>query len=162
MRVRFTKSAPADPADRLICIRADSTLTEAALPRQGILPHDAFHFVVETTLGWPDAFFGVIAGGAELDRLTAELHGADARRTCPVRVRQSEALVECLQANQWGGATAATQFKKILGEACRRRGVEAPAIDATTLTKLREAIRAFGAAWRPLNPGQSLERTFAP
>lgn len=162
MRVRFTKSAPADPADRLACIRPDGTVSEAGLPRQGILPHDAFHFVVETTLGWPDAFFGVIAGGAELDRLNTELHGPDARRTCPPRVRQSEALVECLQANQWGGATEVTRFKKILGEACRRRGVKPPAIDAATLTALREAIRAFGAAWRPLNPGQSLERTFAP
>ncbi|MEI6466957.1 MAG: hypothetical protein WCQ89_19680 [Verrucomicrobiota bacterium] len=162
MQVRFTKSAPTEPADRLSCIRIDGTRTESGLPRQGILPHDAFHFVVETTLGWPDAFFGQVAGGATLDRLTAELHGPNAKRAGPPRARQSEALVECLQANQWGGATEATPFKKVLGAACRRRGVKPPVIDATTLTALRAAIRAFGAAWRPLNPGQSLERTFAP
>ena len=33
-------------------------------------------------------------------------------------------------------------------------------IDADELTAVRTALREFGAAWRPLNPGQSLERTF--
>ena len=162
MLVRFTKSAPTEPADRITCIRADGTVTSAGLPRQGILPHDGFHFVIETTLGWPDAFFGAVAGGAELDRVTSALHDPTAKTAVSVRARQSEALVACLQANQWGGATEATQFKKELAAACRRRGVKAPPLTAPTLTALREAIRAFGAAWRPLNPGQSLERTFAP
>ena len=34
------------------------------------------------------------------------------------------------------------------------------ALTPDELTRVRTALREFGAAWRPLNPGQSLERTF--
>ncbi len=75
MRVRFTKGPVAAKADALTCVRDDGTVTTTGLPRQGILPHDAFHFVVESTLGWRDAFFGQVARGATLDQLAAKRSG---------------------------------------------------------------------------------------
>ena len=160
MLVRFTKNAPAAPADTLGCVRPDGTMTQGDLPRQGILPHDAFHFVVESTLGWRDAFFGQVARGATLDQTTAKLHDAKIDWVKNAQALQSEALVECLQANQWGGASDPATFAATLIAACRRRGVPPPDIDAEELASVRTALREFGAAWRPLNPGQSLERTF--
>jgi hypothetical protein len=153
MLVRFTKNAPSAPADTLICERADGTTARHDLPRQGILPHDAFHFVVETTLGWRDAFFGRVAAGATFH----DLGVAPKKRT---QLLQAAALVECLEATQWGGAPDHAAFAKTLAAACRRRRVPPPATTAADLTRVRLALREFGAAWRPLNPGQSIERNF--
>ena len=160
MLVRFTKNAPTTKADTLTCVRPDGTSTHCAMPRQGILPHDAFHFVVETTLGWRDAFFGQIARGASLDYLTTKLHDAKIDWSKNAQALQSESLVECLQADQWGGASDPATFAEVLIVTCRRRGVPPPDIDAEELASVRTALREFGAAWRPLNPGQSVERTF--
>ncbi len=160
MLVRFTKNSPAAKADTLTCIRPDGTSTHGEMPRQGILPHDALHFVVEATLGWHDAFFGQVARGATLDHLTTTLHGAKIERSRPTQALQSECLVECLQSETWGGTSDPATFAETLVLTCRRRSVPPPDIDAEELTRVRLALREFGAAWRPLGPGQSLERTF--
>lgn len=160
MLVRFTKTAPTAKADTLTCVRPDGTSTTGELPRQGILPHDAFHFVVETTLGWRDAFFGQLFRGATHAQLTASLHDPKTVRSKDTQALQSESLVECLQADQWGGASDPAAFAEKLIAACRRRGVTPPDIDAAELAGVRTALREFGAAWRPLTPGQSVERTF--
>src|SRR3954465_7022268 len=110
MLVRFTKNDPTAPADSLTCVRPDGSTTGGEMPRQAILPHDAFHFVVETTLGWRDAFFGQIAGGASLDHVVAKLHGEKIDWSKNQRALQSESLVECLQAEQWGGAADPALF----------------------------------------------------
>ncbi len=161
MHVRFTKSPPAARADRLTCTRPDGTTLSADLPRQGILPHLAFHFVVESTLAWHDALFGRVAAGGALEHDATGLHGATGRAAKDIQACQSEALIECLEANQWGGAPDPAEFAQRLVRACRRRNVVPPDITAEELDAVRTALREFGAAWRPLNPGQSLDRTFA-
>jgi len=160
MLVRFLKHPPASKADRLTCVRDDGTSTSGDLPRQGILPHDAFHFVVETTLGWREAFFGQVARGVSLDHLTTKLHGAKVDWSKNVPALQAESLVECLQAEQWGGAADPAIFQETLAVTCRRRHVPPPAVSAARLALVKAALRAFGAEWRALNPGQTLERKF--
>lgn len=160
MLVRFTKNVPTAKADTLTCVRPDGSSTRGEMPRQGILPHDAFHFVVETTLHWRDAFFGQIAAGASLDHLVAELHGEKIDWSKNKQALQSESLVECLQAEQWGGAADPATFAETLVITCRRRSVPPPDIDAAELDRVRLALREFGALWRPLQAGQAIERTF--
>ena len=161
MHIRFTKAPPAAAADTLACIRPDGSTTVGAMKRQGILPHEAFHFVVETALEWHDAFFGRIARGAEVDATTDLLHGSRHPWEKMTQAQQCEALIDCLQADQWGGATDPASFAESLVAACRRRGVPPPAdILPEDLDRVRAALREFGAAWRPLVPGHSLERTF--
>jgi hypothetical protein len=160
MLVRFTKNPAAAKFDLLTCVRPNGTTTMGEMPRQGILPHDAFHFVVETTLGWHDAFFGQIARGASLDEVMAKLHGERVEWSKLAQALQAESLVECLQAEQWGGAADPALFAETLVVTCRRRGVPPPDITADELEAVRLALREFGAAWRPLTPGQALERTF--
>lgn len=160
MLVRFTKQSPESPSDTLTCARLDGSTTTGAMPRQGILPHDALHFVVESSLGWRDAFFGQIERGESIQELTRRLHqlsGTGARLT---QALQSEALVECLGAEQWGGAADPSEFVTRLLTTCRRRGVPPPDVTAGELDGVRSALREFGSAWRPLAPSQSLERTF--
>jgi hypothetical protein len=160
MLVRFAKNAPAAPADTLTCVRPDGSTTVAAMPRQGVLPHDAIHFTVETTLGWHDAFFGAVARGLPLDRATDRLHSTNPEWKKHVQAFQCESLVECLQAEQWGGAADPAAFAEKLIATCRRRGVPPPEITADELHHVRTALREFGAAWRPLPAGGMLERTF--
>jgi hypothetical protein len=73
---------------------------------------------------------------------------------------QAESLVECLQTDQWSGAADPAAFAQSLVLTCRRRGVAPPDITPEELSHVRAALREFGAAWRPLGPGASLERTF--
>ncbi len=161
MHVRFTKAPPAAPADTLTCVRPDGSSSVGAMTRQGILPHEAFHFVVETALGWHDGFFGRIARGAEIDATTVLFHGTRHPWEKMVQGQQCEALIECLQAEQWGGAADPATFAGSLVTMCRRRGVPPPEdILPEDIDRVRLALREFGAAWRPLLPGTSLERTF--
>ena len=160
MLVRFTKGPAAAKADALTCVRPDGTTTWCELPRQGILPHDAFHFVVETALGWREAFFGQVARGASLNQVSAKLHGEKIDWSKNTPALHSELLVECLQAEQWGGAADPATLAETLAVTCRRRGVPPPEVTPDELGCVRVALREFGAAWRPLAPGQSLERTF--
>ncbi len=160
MLVRFTKNPPASTADTLTCVRPDGSTTSNAMPRQGILPHEAFHFVVESKLGWHDAFFGRVAAGATLSEVVARLHGRNGEWSRKTQALQSEALVECLQAGQWEGTADPAEFAQKLIATCRRRGVLPPEITPEEIDAIREALREFGAAWRPVLPGNSLERTF--
>ncbi len=160
MLVRFIKGPVAAKADLLTCIRDDGTETKGPMPRQGILPHDAFHFVVETTLGWHDAFFGHIARGLSLDQIELKRTGQQPDWSKSGQALQSESLVECLQAEQWGGASDPQTFRATLAITCRQRSVAAPLLDDEQLRHIREALRKFGAAWRPLAPGGVLEKTF--
>jgi hypothetical protein len=160
MRVRFAKGPLAAKADTLTCVRPDGSTTWCEMPRQGILPHDAFHFVVETALGWRDAFFGQVAKGVSLDQITAKLHGERIDWSENPQALQSESLVECLQAEQWGGAADPATFAETLAVTCRQRGVPPPAVTAAQIATVRTALREFGAAWRPLVPGQALDRRF--
>ncbi len=161
MRVRFTKGPVVAKADSLICVRDDGTETSTTMPRQGILPHDVFHFVVESTLGWRDAFFAQVARGVELDQLAAKRAGRKVDWSKWPQALQAESLVECLQAEQWGGAADPKTFQETLVITCRQRHVPAPRVTAEDLARVRHALREFGALWRPLPPGGTLEREFS-
>lgn len=159
MLVRFTKNPPSAEADLLTCVRPDGSTTTAPLRRQGILPHEAIHFVVEGTLHWHDAFFGNVARGETIEKVADRLHGRNGHWAKITQAHQTEALVECFEADQWGGASDPAAFAEKLVLACRRRGTTPPDVNIEELERVRLALREFGAAWRPLPPGASLERT---
>jgi hypothetical protein len=158
--VRFLKLEPAAAADSLACVFSDGSTLNGTMTRQGVLPHEAFHFVVERTLGWHDGFFGQVAQGASPDVLMAKLHDANIDRAKNIQALQSESLIECLQSEQWGGTVDPATFAHNLIIACRRHGVPPPDITAEEIAAVRTALREFGAAWRPLPTGGVLERTF--
>ncbi|WP_457795320.1 hypothetical protein [Horticoccus sp. 23ND18S-11] len=164
MLVRFTKNRPEAAADTLTCVRSDGSTTTREMPRQGILPRDAACFVVEQRLGWTNAHFGAIARGRPLAEPAVPPRAiATDTKTAPESASaagQCAALVECLQGEQWGGATDPAAFAIKLRAACRRHGVVTPALPDATIADLRAALREFGAAWRPLTPGQSVERSY--
>ena len=66
MKLTATKSGKSDKLDNLLCTRADGTHTAVKMPRQGILPHDLIHYVVQSTLGYRHGFLGEVANGADI------------------------------------------------------------------------------------------------
>lgn len=154
MRVHFKKGAVASRSDSIECIRADGTSTTGDLPRQGVLPRAAIRFVVETTLPWPDGVYAAIASGATYDQALAPPD----RAAAPGSIG-SDALLDCIEAEQWGGAVSLDEFNRRLSAACRRRGLRPIRVTADGLQAVRTALRAFGAAWRPLPPGGVMERS---
>ena len=159
MLVRFTKGLPAAASDTVTCVRTDGSSVTAPLPRQGILSRLVFHFVLESTMEWRDALFGQVADGCTVDQATERLHGTSGRLK-NTQGLQCEAMIECLEAEQWSGANDPAEFAQRLLRSARRRAVPPPDITAEELERVRVALREFGALWRPLAPGRSLERTF--
>ncbi len=160
MLVRFTKQPPAATVDTLTCIRPDGSRAEAALPRQGILPAMAFHFVIESALGWSEGVFGGVRRGAALAAPATTTARSRAKRPHQLQMAQAAALVSCLQAEQSGGSSAHPEFLRKLASASRKNNVTPPVVGPADLTRLRLALRAFGAAWRPLVTGAAIERQF--
>ena len=50
MKLIAEKKGPRDKADLLRFVRRDGSTSQCALPRQGTLPHDLIHYVVESRL----------------------------------------------------------------------------------------------------------------
>lgn len=147
MIVRFVKNPPAARADHLTCTRADGSTWETELPRAGVLPLLAMRHVIESGLGIQQGWFGSVARSGEPDESTDD-------------ARISLILAHLAQAEQWGGASAPDVFRQKLSAACADAGLPAPRITDQQLAHLRDALRAFGAIWRPLNAGQLHETTW--
>jgi hypothetical protein len=125
LKLIATKQGKADKYDTLRCVRRDGSEAVSQLPRQGILPHDLVHFVVESELGWRNGFLGLVAAGADIASLLDYLHDPHNREAAD-QATHVEALVESLQAQLWSGAFDAAQFAEGLKGACEARGRSVP------------------------------------
>lgn len=136
--------------DRLACVRSDGSRCEVDLPRQGILPHDLIHLLVESRLGMSDGFIGLVAKGADIDFAGKELH----RHVDPERqmqAGQAESVVEALQSQLWAGQFDEALFRYGVVQACGMRGVEPPEFGVAVLDAVLFApALALGAAWNAL------------
>ncbi|MBD3886347.1 hypothetical protein IFO70_32165 [Phormidium tenue FACHB-886] len=61
MKIQFTKHG--GKQDWMKCICDDGTFTRCPMPKQGILPHDFVHYVVEDTLNLKRGFYSILAIG---------------------------------------------------------------------------------------------------
>lgn len=127
------------------------------MPRQGILPHDLVHALVESRLGFSDGFMGLVAKGAEIAFAGQQFH----RYIDPanhLQVAQAESVVESLQAQLWSGCFDDEPFHYGVSAACKARGVPAPEfIDVAPKVDLFDAAVALGASWHavPAVPAQA-------
>jgi hypothetical protein len=125
MKILAKKMGKSDRHDRICCIRADGSVTEALMPRQGIAPHDLLHYLVETRMAFVDGFLGMMAKGADISFVMQQSHDmADGSNF--VQAAQAEAMVESLQAQLWSGVFDGDAFHSGLEAACLMRGVPPP------------------------------------
>lgn len=152
MRMIATRLGPTDRHDHLRCVRADGSSTEVEMPRQGALPHDLIHAIVESALGFSDGFIGLVAKGADMAFAAQQFQEyIDPARHA--QVAQAESVVESLQAQLWSGAFDGEAFAYGVQTACAMRGVAPPDFSqCDPRAQLFAPVAALGAAWQALPP----------
>lgn len=145
--------------DRLELCRRDGSVEAIDMPRQGILPHDLVHAVVESALPGLRGFLGLVADGA---RPAFVLEATDRSRADPSLpgAVQVEAVVEALQAQLWSGGFDAEAFASGVALACDARGIAPPALDGVDPRRLFDAASALHARWQALPAHGMLELGF--
>lgn len=161
MKLIAQKRAASDKQDLLTFVRADGSTTSVEMPRQGVLPHDLIHYVVESGLALRDGFLSLVARGAEARFVMALTHDPQ-KRTAERGAVQAEAAVEALQTQLWNGAFDPEAFAYGLEMAATARDiVPPPPPDVRAARGLFERAVALHQQWRALPPFGTLELEFA-
>ncbi len=156
IRLKKNENAPV-----LTCIRDDGSTTWSKMPYREFFPrHDLMHYAVETTLGFRQAFFGLIASGWSIESFTEP--GA-AKQLTP-EAKQSEFIVEQLERkHRFGEMFAEDDFNTSLGASLdqgavpRFRPIAQKELDAIR-TRFEELLARYAA----LPDGKQLELKWKP
>lgn len=152
MRIEITKG---QRGDRIAVSRSDGSRAETVVPHKGPVPHDAVHWFVERELRLARGFWGMVAAGYHPDDLVevakAGGHASAKRAAVPaaeiVELLQAERLVECFEADLWGGGGAAEDLIALAETACGYSAVPLPKLDAAGVERIRKGISAFAGEW---------------
>lgn len=152
MRIEITKG---QRADRIAVTRSDGSRAEAVVPHKGPVPHDAVHWFVERELDLVQGFWGMVAAGHHPDELLevakAGGHASAKRAQAPaaqiIELLQAERVVECFEADLWGGGGAAEDLIALAETACGYSAVPLPQLDAAAVERIRGGIAEFAGAW---------------
>ena len=162
LRVLLTRRA--DGAAVMRCERADGTATWQRHEGRNAayFPfHDLTHFALESTLGFRQGFFGLIAAGWDV----ADTGGKGARGPLPDEARLVEHLAGLLDRERVGGAPPLpadeVQAQLRMHEHAGRMG-PIPALTDAQLDAVRARAAELHAAWAALPPGETLELRFHP
>jgi hypothetical protein len=160
LRVQFTKRK--DGAVVFRCVRADGSATWQKQEGRHALffPfHDLTHFVVETTLGFRRAFYGLMAEGWDVDDTT----GKGTRGAIPPEAVIAEHLVGLLDRERAGGSppfTAELLNAQLDQLATEGRIAYRVAFTDAQLDQVRQRLETLQNAWATLPSGETLELTF--
>ena len=148
MKLVAVKHSKNDRYDTLRCIRRDGSQTSAQMPRQGVLPHDLIHYVVEGMLLFKHGFLGLVAGGADMSFAMDAAHHPD-NPGIGEQAPQVEAIVESLQAQIWAGSFDNAQFYEGVQGACSMRGSPMPNLASLPNgpVQLYEEVIRLGQQW---------------
>ena len=161
MKLVATKGPPYEKADHMKYLRDDGTSYENAMPRQGILPHDLIHFVVETGLDLHNGFLSLVAGSTNAAYVMERAHEPNPPEIERQAV-QAEALAEALQTQLWNGGFDRDTFLYGVATASRHRGIEPLALDDLDLEALLyTAAVDLHRKWSQLPARASMELDFA-
>jgi hypothetical protein len=157
MKIIARKLAKSDKYDQLYCLRRDGSETSTRMPRQGVLPHDLIHYVVESALRYDQGFLGIVAKGSDISFAMEQAHDATDTNLANQAI-YAEALVESLQAQLWSGAFDEEQFQEGLGSACASRSKPAPDLSHVNVRRdLYERVIELGERWHQVPYHGTLE-----
>ena len=159
MKLIAEKLALREKHDRLHFVRADGTKTQCMMPRQGTLPHDLIHFVVESVLPLKHGFLSLVAAGADAVFVMKAVHDV-ANDEIETGAVQAEALVEALQTQLWAGAFDSASFLHAASLAANSRGKSPFVFDRTDPVVLYEDALQLLGRWNEVSPYQCLELKF--
>ncbi len=162
MKLIATRLPASEKCDRLQYVRDDGTSCHNPMPRQGILPHDLIHYIVESRLDLANGFLSLVARGADAGFAMQVAHDAN-NRAIERQAIQAEAIVEALQAQLWSGGFDPDAFAYGLQTATEARGVDAVELPVAQLEHLLFAPAVeLNREWSLVPPYGSLELRFDP
>lgn len=158
----ITKGAKADDVE---IRRATGPSSRFSFPKKGPIPHDAVHFFVETTLGLTSGFWGMVLEGKQPEAIQelakAAGHASASRARVPdgsiVQLLQAERLVECFEAELWGGPSDGDTLRGVALAACTASHVPMPELDDERISTIRGKIQEFAARWTAAPQGSRFE-----
>jgi len=138
MQLIAEKRSKNDKYDMLRFVRNNGSATVCPMPRQGILPHDLVHFVVESALPLRHGFLSLLARGADAQFVMETVHDP-LNKDVETEAVQAEAIVEGLQTQLWSGAFDLEAFLDGAASACVAR--DKPPFDFSRLNiDLKQAL----------------------
>jgi hypothetical protein len=153
MRIRFCKGD--NSRDTLVCVRDDGTTTWSKLTSR-FAYHDMAHYVIETTLGCRDAFYGLITQGWDIEKFTAVDPATGQRPELPAEAMQVEGLVTTFQSQSWNGAPN-EEILALWEMSCASAGLPMPSIASDQVDVMRERLARMWRRWDALPAGETLE-----
>jgi hypothetical protein len=158
VKISITKG---DVADSIEALRADGSAVRTTFPHKGPIPHDAVHFFVESGLGIGDAFWGLVESGRHpeevQDLAKAAGHASASRTSKPasyfVPVIQAERIVECLEADLWGGGGDPDMLRAMVRSGCEQSLVPVFPLTDAAIQSVRQNITEFREQWEALPAG---------
>jgi len=144
----FTKGA--GKSDALLVTRADGAVERVVCPKQGIVPHDMVHYVVEERLV-ARGFLGRIASGETAAFTMAAEADSDG----------VERLVEVIKGDAWSGGTApADEVLNLYRVTCAARDCPMLAVDTATIEAIRGRLVELASEWNALPVGVTMTLHF--
>lgn len=160
MKLIAQKSTPSDKYDQLNFVRADGSRSQCSMPRQGILPHDLIHYVVESALPFEFGFLSLVAHGADASFVMESVHDKNNAQVSAEAV-QVEAIVEALQTQLWAGQFDTEMFIYAADMACAARNTEPYAFTGIDpATRLYKPALALAQEWTAVEFSSVLELDF--
>ena len=152
MRIELTKGST---ADRMDIRRSDGSHVTTSFPHKGPVPHDVVHFFVESAMGIVKGFWGMVAEGHHPEEIGAIAkaagHASATRCSTPdpsfVPAIQAERIVECFEADLWGGRCDPQTFIAMVDAGCKQSLVPTPVIEPDKLDLICGQIAAFREKW---------------
>jgi hypothetical protein len=151
MLIRFKKGKNRykHKPDTLTCIRDDGTVTWNHIHR-GFVQHDFAHYVVETTLGFQNAFFGLVAKGYDIPDFSLPTSKRPSK--IPPEAMEVEPIVALLQAELWDS---------IPDPLLQPDSQELPVnVTIEQIEAMRQHLRKLLQQWQNLMPGESMDLQF--
>jgi hypothetical protein len=150
--------------DTLRVTRADGSIAEAQVVKKGPVPHDGVHFAVETGLGFGNAFFGLIAAGRHPDDIaglaSAMGHSSAKKAHVPdpsiIELIQAERLVECFEAEAWGGPADLETLQSVADAAFSASLIPRVVLTENGVSAVRSGLEQLKADWLRLPQGGTL------
>ncbi|MBI4474764.1 MAG: hypothetical protein HY646_18980 [Acidobacteria bacterium] len=154
MRVQFMKKS--DGSVVLRCHRSDGSTTWQRHEKNGVFFsfHDITHFAVETTLGFRQGFYGLLADGWDI----AETDGKGPRGKLPAEGILVEHIVGLFDRER--APLTAAEFNEQLRSMTVDLNTPVPSFTEAQLAAARKRIQELHCEWAALAPGSVFELSF--
>lgn len=159
MVVRFTRARNEDRPHTFTCVRKDGTTT--GMPSTSFfVHHDLTHFAIETTLGYREAFYGLLSQGWDIRTFEERTPDSAKARQLPAEAHYAEILAGLFDLELTSGELTGGQMLNFLRQKCRAAGLPEPAVSPENLVAIRRRREDLFHQWRQLGAGRTLELTF--